>query len=120
MHSNRLIQVAFAILQYFARFVSANCGPHINTSNGTIEGAYLPAFNEDIFFGIPFAAPPIGPLRLRRPVPYQKSWRGIRNATVRPPSCPGYGQLEKSANLTVAEGESETKFLHIYTGNTYL
>ena len=113
MYFNHLIQVAFALLQCFPRFVSASCGPRVNTKNGTIEGAYLPAFNEDIFFGIPFAAPPIGPLRLRHPVPYQESWSGIRKATMRPSSCPGYGQLERSANLTVAEGESKPELLRL-------
>lgn len=114
MHSVPLIQVAFAILQCFPRFASANGGPQVNIKNGTIEGTYLPDFKEDIFFGIPFAAPPIGPLRLRHPIPYQENWCGIRNATVRPPSCPGYGQLEKSANLTVGEGEFKTNFLRLY------
>jgi carboxylesterase type B len=76
--------------------------PRVDTKNGTLEGTYLPKFNEDVFLGIPFAAPPIGDWRLRRPVSYQKSWNGIRDATRRGTSCPGYGPLD--AGLTFGEG----------------
>ncbi|KAH8668560.1 Alpha/Beta hydrolase protein [Xylariales sp. PMI_506] len=69
------------------------------TKNGTVQGFHLPAFDEDVFFGIPFAQPPVGDLRLRRPVPYQKAWQGVRNATVRTPSCPGYAGFDVGLEL---------------------
>ncbi|OQV24116.1 Acetylcholinesterase [Hypsibius exemplaris] len=40
----------------------------------------------DAFFGIPFARPPVGDLRFRRPRPL-RMWDGILNATKPPNSC---------------------------------
>ncbi|KAH9221753.1 Alpha/Beta hydrolase protein [Leptodontidium sp. 2 PMI_412] len=73
--------------------------PRVTINNGTLEGLYLPAFNQDVFLGVPFAAPPIGDLRLRRPKPYQDVWSGIRNAQVRSPSCPGYAGFDIGLDL---------------------
>ncbi|EQB57690.1 carboxylesterase [Colletotrichum gloeosporioides Cg-14] len=43
--------------------------PIVNIKNGTLAGKYNPFYSQDFFLGIPFAAPPISNLRLRRPVP---------------------------------------------------
>lgn len=81
---------------------SDHIGPRVKTQNGTVEGFSLPAFDEDVFLGVPFAEPPVGDLRLRHPIPYQSAWTGVYNATFRGPSCPGYGPLD--TNLTFGEG----------------
>jgi len=39
------------------------------------------------FVGIPFAEPPIGQRRFLRPVPVQKSWNRVLNATTMPNTC---------------------------------
>lgn len=41
--------------------------PTVSIKNGTVTGAYLPTFDQDAFLGVPFAQPPVGDLRLRRP-----------------------------------------------------
>lgn len=41
--------------------------PSVAIKNGTVNGAYLPTFDQDAFLGVPFAQPPVGDLRLRRP-----------------------------------------------------
>ncbi|KAI8254025.1 hypothetical protein K4K58_006820 [Colletotrichum sp. SAR11_239] len=42
--------------------------PIVNIRNGTLAGKHNPFYSQDFFLGIPFAAPPISNLRLRRPV----------------------------------------------------
>lgn len=64
--------------------------PSAHTVNGTYTGLTLNNFNQEAFYSIPFATPPLGDLRLRYPVPYNQSWTGTRNATVRSDSCPGF------------------------------
>ncbi|KAF9462050.1 Alpha/Beta hydrolase protein [Collybia nuda] len=41
--------------------------PTVNIKNGTVVGLDIPQFNQHAFLGIPYAQPPIGDLRLRRP-----------------------------------------------------
>ena len=53
-------------------------GPTIRTDNGTVRGQV--AEGVDSWKGIPFAAPPVGPLRWRAPQPAAK-WTGVRDAT---------------------------------------
>jgi carboxylesterase type B len=43
------------------------------------------------FLGIPFAQPPVGDLRLRRPQRLNSTYDGIYSATSYPPFCPGFG-----------------------------
>lgn len=40
----------------------------------------------DLYLGVPFAEPPIGDLRFRKPVPV-KPWEGVKLATRLPPPC---------------------------------
>jgi hypothetical protein len=54
--------------------------PIVRTINGTYFGNYVPVYNQDAFLGIPYAQPPLGDLRFRRPVSLNSSWDGTRNA----------------------------------------
>jgi para-nitrobenzyl esterase len=51
----------------------------VDTPAGRLRGISLPNGGA-LFAGIPFAAPPTGPLRLRPPRP-PRPWRGVRDAT---------------------------------------
>ncbi|MGH3192912.1 MAG: carboxylesterase family protein, partial [Streptosporangiaceae bacterium] len=55
------------------------------TANGAVRGLANGAVDE--FLGIPYAAPPVGPLRWQPPQP-AASWTGVRNATAFAPHCP--------------------------------
>lgn len=62
-------------------------GPSVTTNDGTVVGSSLNGV--DTFNGIPFAEPPIGPLRLKPPQPLNSSF-GTFDATQAPAACPQF------------------------------
>ncbi|KAL1964878.1 hypothetical protein VTN77DRAFT_6231 [Rasamsonia byssochlamydoides] len=73
-------------------FTSPAAGaPTVTVLNGTYVGRYLPGWDQDAFLGIPFAQPPVGPLRFRWPQSLNTFWSGVRNATEYGYSCYQYG-----------------------------
>ncbi len=58
----------------------------IKTATGKVEGTLTPDGNVRAFKGIPYAAPPIGPLRWQPPQP-AAPWKGIRAAHDFGPRC---------------------------------
>ena len=71
------------------------------------------------FAGIPFAAPPVGSLRLRAPEPAQP-WPGVLDVSGRPRVvCPQLNYFQAG----IIEGQEDCLYLNVYTpGNnsTYL
>lgn len=64
-----------------------------------IDGGRIEGSREDqiqVFKGIPYAAPPVGPLRWRPPQP-TPLWRGVRRATSYSPACPQLGRYPVDA-----------------------
>lgn len=53
--------------------------PLVSTEDGLLRGRPRPGGGAE-FLGIPYAEPPVGPLRWKPPVPV-KHWRGVRSAT---------------------------------------
>ena len=74
----------------------------VHTDSGAIAGEALPD-GRHLFRGIPFAQPPVGPLRWKPPLPV-KPWAGIRDATH---SGPGCMQIDYGWNHANAEKQSE-------------
>uniref|UniRef100_A0A8C4WSB8 Carboxylic ester hydrolase n=1 Tax=Gopherus evgoodei TaxID=1825980 RepID=A0A8C4WSB8_9SAUR len=64
--------------------------PEVVTKYGKLQGQRIKVdgaeTHVDVFLGIPFAKPPVGPLRFSPPVP-PEPWKGLRNATIYPPMC---------------------------------
>ncbi|WP_245566709.1 MULTISPECIES: carboxylesterase/lipase family protein [Thermocrispum] len=60
-------------------------GPIVTTEYGKVRGTWQGA--TAVFQGIPYAAPPTGKLRWRKPARPQP-WEGVRDATKPPPACP--------------------------------
>ncbi|XP_063980243.1 acetylcholinesterase-like [Diachasmimorpha longicaudata] len=60
----------------------------VETTTGLVRGLSRSVLDHDVhvYLGIPFAKPPIGPLRFRKPLPIEP-WHGILNATSQPNSC---------------------------------
>uniref|UniRef100_A0AAU6PBV9 Carboxylic ester hydrolase n=1 Tax=Protohermes xanthodes TaxID=1452977 RepID=A0AAU6PBV9_9NEOP len=60
----------------------------VETQSGLVRGFSKNVLGREVhvFVGIPFAKPPVGPLRFRKPVPVDP-WHGILDANVLPNSC---------------------------------
>ncbi|CAH0048176.1 unnamed protein product [Clonostachys solani] len=84
--------IALADMSLVAAAVSNSSVPTAKTLNGTYTGASLAGWDQDAFLGIPFAQPPVGPLRFKLPQSYNESFDGSRNATQYGYSCMQYGQ----------------------------
>ncbi|MEO8096228.1 MAG: carboxylesterase family protein [Acidobacteriota bacterium] len=69
--------------------VWAQNAPTAAVTGGQVRGASLKA--GAVFKGIPFAAPPVGDLRWREPMPV-KSWAGVRDATAFSSRCMQSGE----------------------------
>ena len=63
-----------------ATAVAAGNSLVVKTDNGKIRGKLSNEGQVRIFLGIPYAAPPVGPLRWQPPQPAEK-WKGTRDAT---------------------------------------
>ena len=51
----------------------------VTVKEGALEGAFSDDKQSVIFKGVPYAAPPVGELRWKRPQPHAK-WEGVRPA----------------------------------------
>ncbi|XP_059120208.1 liver carboxylesterase-like isoform X2 [Peromyscus eremicus] len=64
--------------------------PIRNTHTGQVRGSLVHVKDSEVglytFLGIPFAKPPIGPLRFAPPEP-PESWSGVRDGTSQPAMC---------------------------------
>jgi carboxylesterase type B len=67
--------------------------PIVKTSNGSVSGLSLPTYNQEAFLGIPFAAPPVGPLRFRAPQPLRVAWNDVRPAKSYGAGCAQWSNL---------------------------
>ncbi|XP_029464246.1 fatty acyl-CoA hydrolase precursor, medium chain-like [Rhinatrema bivittatum] len=96
----------------------------VATKYGKLQGKLIKLKSTDqhvkAYFGIPFAKPPIGPLRFSPPQP-PEPWKGVRDATSYPPMCLqtlDFLELMKEAmqvdfpSLPLSE---DCLFLNIYT-----
>ena len=67
---------------------TVSAGPTVTVLNGTYEGVYLPAFNQDIFLGIPYVQDTGGQNRFRIPQSLALTWNGTRPAKEYGDTCP--------------------------------
>ncbi|MEU0495285.1 carboxylesterase/lipase family protein [Mycobacterium sp. NPDC006124] len=71
----------------------------VQTATGAVRGTVAP--DHRLFAGIPYAAPPVGPLRWQPPAP-APSWPGVRDATHTGPRC-----LQDASDLEMGRQTSE-------------
>ncbi|XP_059849296.1 carboxylesterase 5A-like isoform X1 [Hypanus sabinus] len=74
-----------------------------------VEGSHRPVHG---YLGIPFAAPPVGPLRFAPPQRPQP-WTGIRNATSHPPMC--LQRIRRTPVPFVVAASEDCLYLSVYT-----
>jgi para-nitrobenzyl esterase len=80
--------------------------PIVATADGRLRGSVAGAMDE--FLGIPYAAPPVGPLRWHPPQP-AAPWTGVRSATGFGPHCPQFG-----SRFGLASMSENCLFLNVY------
>ena len=79
MHEKSGLPAALAVLALLTMVAAAQEPPAVMVTGGKIQGVPLKGGGA-VFKGIPFAAPPVGDLRWREPMPV-KPWTGVREAT---------------------------------------
>ena len=101
----RLIFAVFLTL-FLAGCFDKPDGPIVKTANGDVQGF----LKEDthMFYGIPYAASPMGDLRWQAPQTFAANWQGVRAATKAPPLCFQY-------MLYMQRGQEDCLYLNIAT-----
>lgn len=85
--------------------------PTVTVTEGVLAGAHFGAAQDGVaFLGVPYAAPPVGELRWKPPLP-PKKWIGTRRATSYGAVCP---QLP-AGWLPYIGGNEDCLFLNIWT-----
>jgi para-nitrobenzyl esterase len=102
--------LAWMILNIPFALFGASSAPQVKTGSGIVEGKKNGAV--DVFLGIPYAAPPMGDLRWKPPVP-SKKWTGVRKATEFGSHCM-QGNVFGDMNFRDAGGSEDCLFLNIW------
>ncbi|CAL8374357.1 unnamed protein product [Arctogadus glacialis] len=99
-------------------------GPLVSLKNGNVRGGYVSVKGTEAraqqYLGIPFARPPVGPLRLANPQPAE-AWEGERDGTRQPPMCiqdPAFVSLVSkimSIKVTSPDVSEDCLYLNVYT-----
>ncbi|KAI0805435.1 alpha/beta-hydrolase [Xylaria sp. FL0064] len=73
--------------------------PSVTVKNGTINGLHLAEYwDQDVFLGIPYAQPPLGPLRFKWPQPLNETYETPLDV-----SSYGYSCYQDSFTLNISE-----------------
>ncbi|XP_008048828.1 carboxylesterase 3 isoform X2 [Carlito syrichta] len=91
VESRVLVGVACLLLAFPATATRPKVAqPEVETTLGRVRGRQVDVKGTDhlvnVFLGIPFAQPPLGPHRFSAPRPAQP-WEGVRDASIAPPMC---------------------------------
>jgi len=81
-----IVTKAVSAITFAALAFSAASFAQVRTASGAVAGTTSSDGKVQIFKGIPFAAPPVGPLRWKEPQPVA-AWEGVRQATEFGPRC---------------------------------
>jgi para-nitrobenzyl esterase len=93
---------------------AGDAGPELPPNQVEIETGRLEGSVDDgihKFLGIPYAAPPTGALRWRRPQPVEK-WSGVKAASEFGPRC---AQNESTTLMNAASTDEDCLYLNVWT-----
>src|SRR5262245_36414048 len=93
-----------------ARDTAALSTPVADVTGGKVRGAALVGGGA-VFLGIPYARPPVGPLRWREPSPVEP-WTGIRRANAYGPPCAQNPYFDPAVKETARE---DCLYLNVWT-----
>ncbi|XP_006863592.1 PREDICTED: carboxylesterase 5A [Chrysochloris asiatica] len=89
VHPSKTLMWAVWVLAAATKGLAADA-PSTNTRLGWVRGKQVTVLGNpmpvNVFLGVPFAAPPVGPLRFATPQP-ALPWKGFRDATSYPNLC---------------------------------
>ncbi|MGC2163037.1 MAG: carboxylesterase family protein [Silvibacterium sp.] len=88
--------------------------PHVRIAQGELVGE-VTTMGPYAFKGIPYAAPPVGPLRWHDPQP-PASWQGVRDATNYGPACM---QQPSIFHILPSAMSEDCLYLNIWTSNLH-
>ncbi|KAJ8687731.1 hypothetical protein QAD02_023525, partial [Eretmocerus hayati] len=115
--SNLLLYIFTFIVASYAWLES---GPVVLTNSGPVRGTILTTVRKSVkfssFTGIPFAKPPLGPLRFQAPVPID-NWEDELDATQSPSSC-AQPNIIYFAPTTHMAGSEDCLYLNVYSPRT--
>lgn len=99
-----------------ATLANSTSVPIVNTSVGSFQGTHLELANgssQDIFYGIPYAQPPVGALRFARPQPVNTTASTVHNNTAPAKEC--YQPLDYGGvNRTLNDVSEDCLILDVY------
>ncbi|XP_056451007.1 cocaine esterase-like [Gadus chalcogrammus] len=84
------VTVALSCVLFYLSACAETQGPVVKATLGALRGRYVGVKGQEAdvqaFMGVPFAKPPVGPLRFSAPQPAD-GWEGVREATKEPNMC---------------------------------
>lgn len=101
-HVARIVLTALAGLALVDPITAKPCTPKAKVANGTYLGVHNEAYDQDFFLGVPFAQPPVGPLRFKAPESLTEAF-GHRSATEYGWMCIGYGSDTSNLGNPISE-----------------
>ncbi len=114
-----LISVACAVIVAPNRASAqstAAVAPRVTIGSGVLRGAWVDSSaNIATFKGIPYAAPPVGPLRWRPPVPVT-AWADERDASAYGFACPQEDRLKALFGVDLGPQNEDCLTLNVFTG----
>src|SRR2546425_12555421 len=97
-----------AVLLLIVAALAASAPPTVTIRSGQLRGELL-ASGGAVFEGIPYAQPPVGPLRWREPAP-ATPWTGVRDATSFSAPC-----AQNAGGRPFERGSEDCLYLNVWT-----